>query len=242
MKYTLSFGGGLNSTALLVYIVKNKLPLDIVVFADTGNEFNYTYDNVKFYKKWAEDRGIRFEIVKSKYGKDLYTYCWDKKIVPSRMKRDCTSKFKISPIRKFLRTEFGKKEIFTTYIGIALEESHRMRDSNVKYEVLNYPLVDAKIDREGCMKLLEQEGLPIPNKSGCWFCPFTKKQNWLDMIKNEPDLYNKAIALEKNVERYPHSVSLLSSKPLEIIKNSVKTQTQLVDFEHTCDVASTCFL
>ena len=93
LNYILSFGGGLNSTALLVYILKNKMPLDMVIFSDTGDEHDYTYESVKFYKKYAEDHGIRFDIVKSTNNMSLYEYCYNKKITPSRMTRNCTKKF-----------------------------------------------------------------------------------------------------------------------------------------------------
>lgn len=239
MKYILSFGGGLNSTALLVYLIKNKKPLDSIIFADTGNEFDYTYENVKFYQNYAKSFNIEFSIVtNTKYNKDLYTYCWDKKIIPSRMRRDCTTKFKVSPIRRFIKNKFGKKETFVFYIGISLEESHRMRDSDVKYIKNEYPLIDEKIDREGCKKLLEKENLPIPDKSGCFFCPFTKKQNWIDMSINKPQLFKKSILLEQNSSRYPSSTGLLSSKPLSLLNPN----TKLEDFEHTCDISGSCFL
>ena len=72
MKYVLSFGGGLNSTALLVYLYKNKYPLDLVVFSDTGDEHEYTYESVKYYKKWSEERGINFEITRNGRNISLY--------------------------------------------------------------------------------------------------------------------------------------------------------------------------
>lgn len=244
LKYVLSFGGGLNSSALLVYLVKQCLPLDLVLFADTGNEFPYTYDNVKYYCEWAGENGIEFRIVKSKYDKDLYTYSYDKKIVPSRMTRDCTTKFKILPMRSYLRNRYGKQQKFIQYIGIAKEEAHRIRDSDVNYIQNSYPLIDAGIDREGCKTLLESYGLPIPEKSGCWFCPFTKNEEWLKLLDKNPDLFDRSMQLEENGKQYPTIVLHHCGTPLVKIKTRMDraNQYRLDDFEPSCDVAGSCFL
>lgn len=238
----MSFGGGVNSTAMLVYLIEKNKPIDVVIFANTRNEFEHTYESVAFYKKYTEDNGIKFVEVDSniKYGtKDMYEYYYNKKITPSRMKRDCTTKFKISPIRKYLRKNYPKEK-FIMYIGIDFGEMHRMKDSNVKYITNNYPLVEAKIDRDTCEELLKMRNLPVPDKSGCWYCPFTKKQGWIDLRDNEPKLFERAIELEKNNKRYPEAVSLLSSKRLELL--SKNKNTKLEDFDPTCDVSGGCFL
>lgn len=245
MKHILSYGGGLNSTALLVYLVKNndKYPLDMVIFADTGNEFQHTYDTVQIYKEYCRIRGIPFEIVKSKHG-EIYDYYYNKKITPNRIKRDCTSKFKVSPIRKYIRTKYPEEKKFVFYIGIDFGEYHRVRESDVKYIENNYPLVDMEIDRKGCIDILNEEDLPIPEKSGCYFCPFTKKQNWLNMIDENAELYEKAIILEENSIKFPKSVSLLSSKPLREIRDNYKRSmdTKLDEYTPSCDVQGSCFL
>jgi hypothetical protein len=187
--HVLSFGGGVNSTALLFLIKEKGMPLDEIIFADTGNELPETYEIIK---------QINPTIVKSELAKDLYDYLWNKQCLPSRMKRDCTSKFKISPIRKYLRNKYGKDAKFVTYIGIALEEAHRMRTSDVKYIENSYPLVDNKIDRNGCIEILKRNGFDNVIKSGCFFCPFTKKAGWIDLKIKHPELMQKAVALEKN--------------------------------------------
>lgn len=238
MKYVLSYGGGLNSTALLVYLIKNNYPLDLVIFADTGSEFEHTYKTVQIYKEYCLNKQIPFEIVKSDKG-IIYDYYYNRKITPSRMKRDCTTKFKIMPIRQYIRSKYPKnKEKFVFYIGIDYDESHRMRDSDVSYITNQYPLVDNKIGREDCKLLLEQEKLHVPEKSGCYFCPFTKKDGWINLKLNRPELFNKSIILEQNNKRYPEPVSLLSSKPLiNLTKN-----TTLDEFTASCDVIGSCFL
>lgn len=244
MKYVLSFGGGLNSSALLVWIIENKKPLDLVLFADTGGEFPHTYNAVKFYKQYCADRNIRFEIVKSSLSKSLYTYMWDKKIVPSKFRRDCTSKFKISPMRRYMRSLYGKQEKFTQYIGIDYSEAHRVMTNDVQYITNCYPLVDNKIDREECKQILEEKGLLIPEKSGCYFCMFTSRKNWLKLLDEHPSLYESSMKLEQHANRYPHSNALLHSIPLLKLKNNKTGNTKIDEFLvlPSCDVAGSCFL
>jgi len=239
MRYTLSFGGGINSAALYFLIRDRGLPLDEVIFADTGSEMPYTYEVVEVFKKLAEKDGIKFTTVRSPLSSNLYDYLWSKKTIPSRQRRDCTAKFKVRPIRNYLRATYGKDAIFTTYIGIAAEEWHRMRTSDVSYVINSYPLVDKKIDRAGCVALLEQHGITGIRKSGCYFCPFTKKAGWLDLMDNYPELYAKAEALEDNC---PNPKLQLSYFRLSRIRKDRRAQKHLQDYEMTCDVAGSCFL
>jgi hypothetical protein len=241
MKYILSYGGGLNSTALLVFLVKRKYPLDMVIFANTGDEFQHTYDSIKYYSDFCNKNGIEFVIVDEfkKYNvKSMIEYYIRKKSTPSRMRRDCTTKFKILPIRKYLRNTYGKKERFKMYIGIDYGELHRMKSSDVRYIEQVYPLVDAKIDRSGCKSYLIENNRPIPEKSGCYYCPYTKKDGWINLKMNHPKLFKKAMELEQNNKRYPEPVSLLSSKPLVKLTGN----TTLEEFIPSCDVSAGCFL
>lgn len=194
----LSFGGGVQTMALLLKIGKQ---MDYVIFADTGGEHQETYVYMNFYvKKFCKENDIKFIRVYSKYGKTLYDYCWDKHIVPSIKFRDCTSKFKIAPIRKFLRKELGitRKDPCEMNIGISWDEADRINESNVLYAVNKYPLIDEKITRDDCKLLIESYGYPCPPKSGCFFCPFAKSSDLLN-----PKYRERTMALEENNSRFP---------------------------------------
>lgn len=239
-KEILSYGGGLNSSAMIVYKVEVlKQPPDLVICADTKDEFKHTYEAFKYYREYCRRKNIPFVMVNNK-GKRLYDHCIEKKIIPSRMKRDCTTKFKIRPIRRYIRAKYGEKENFIMDIGIDYGEATRMSDSQVKYIKHRYPLVDNKINRNDCTKILKERGLMIPPKSGCWYCPFTKKQGWIDLQRKNPELLDASIKLEKNGSRYPEI--LLNTIPLEKLKKNWKNQKRLTDYDPTCDVSGSCFL
>lgn len=201
----MSFGAGVQTQAMLFTIGKK---MDYIVFADTGNEHQETYDYINNYSiPFCKINNIPFVRVYNKYGKTLYEYCWDKKIVPSIRFRDCTSKFKIAPIRKFVRKELlvDRKHPCKMYIGISYDEATRMNPSNVKYAINQYPLIDGfddllppKTTRDDCKKIIQKQGFPLPPKSGCTFCPYASPVDLLDERYRD-----KTIALEENNSRFP---------------------------------------
>jgi hypothetical protein len=248
-KHVISFGAGLNSSALIPYLLFDKnQKIDLVVFADTGNENDYTYETVNYFKDWCKNHDTDFVIAKSKLANNLYDYCYDKNVTPSRFTRNCTKNFKITPIRKAIKEKFNIKNTrkkpfhIKMYIAITSDESHRVRDSDISYIENIYPFVDDKINREGCKTILEKYELPIPKKSGCWFCPFHKQKEWTEMLQNRPDLFEKSIKLETNSKYYPKDTSLLSHIPLVDIKKKVNGSRKITDFEMSCDVVGSCFL
>ena len=237
----LSLGGGVNSVALFFYLLKNGFDIDEVVFADTGSELPETYSIIERFKQVCLDKNILFSVVK-RGGKSLYDYYFDKKACPSRMRRDCTSKFKVSVIRSYLRSKYGKDKRFIMYIGIASEERHRAKLSDVSYVSLVYPFVYAQVNREDCYKICKDNGFGDVVKSGCFCCPFTKKDGWKSLFSKHPDLFDKALLMEENCANKKVS---LASIPLRDIKRKLvlpKEQLLLDDFEQVCDVAGGCFL
>ncbi len=227
MKFVLNFGAGVNSTALIIEVVRRKMPLDFVIFADTGTEMPETYQHVERMRKWFDEHGITFITVKSKYDKPLYNYYFDKKIIPYRMTRDCTDKFKKQPILRFIK-QF-KDEGVTQYIGIAYDEFHRMRTSDVKWITFSYPLVDWKTTREQNIETIRKEGMEIPVKSGCFMCPFQSNISWLNLLKTHPELYAEARKIEEQNRQYPRVVLPFKSN-LKQIELAVKQQKSLQAF------------
>jgi len=189
-----SFGCGVDSIAGLLLAKEQGIEYDEIIFADTGDERPETYDYLKYFQKKS---GYKITQVKSHLGK-IYDYYFNKKVQPTKFRRDCTGKFKISPIRKYLRNKYGKKEKFQMNIFIDYSEYHRMRNSDVKYIKNEYPLVEQKLDREKLKEIIISKGYELPIKSGCFFCPFTTKKGWIDLRLKHKDLWSKSLAMEKN--------------------------------------------
>jgi hypothetical protein len=82
-------------------------------------------------------------------------------------------------------------------LGIAADEANRVPDAL-------RPLVDAGITREGCIKIIQGAGLDVPQKSGCYICPFQSRHQWRALWERHPDLYARAEALETRVGQERH--------------------------------------
>jgi hypothetical protein len=226
MKHILSFGAGVNSTALLIELLNRNMPLDYILFADTGEEVPETYSHLKHIQDWLRSQNKEIVVVQSKYGL-LYDYYHTKKTIPYRNFRDCTDKFKKRPQNEFIK-QF-KKEGVVQYIGIALEEFHRMKTSDIKWITWKYPLVEWRIDRSSCIKIIEKAGLPIPVKSGCYMCPFQSDESWARLFNSKKELWLKSRALEEDNRSYPRN-TLRWAGTLRDLEKAIRTQTKLSDF------------
>ena len=189
MKQIASFGCGVDSVAMVLL----KSDYDEIIFADTGSEMPQTYAYLDYFEKKS---GLKITKVKSHLGK-IFNYYFDKRCFPLPTFRDCTKKFKITPIRKYLREKYGKKETFEMNLGIDYSEFHRMRESDRKYIKNKYPLVDQKLTRDELKEIIISKGYELPTKSGCFFCPFNNKKRWIDLRNNHLDLFEKSQELEK---------------------------------------------
>lgn len=223
----LSYGGGVNSTALILLLIQKKIKIDLIIYADVGSEHPETDKFINYFKKWCKSKKLTFVTVRSHLG-NIYDYYHRNNIIPYRMFRSCTDKFKIRVINKYLKKNYSDFRI-NMFLGIDAGESHRAKELDGNY----YPLVEHNVDRAGCISLIKDAGLKIPRKSGCWFCPFQPKQEWINLLNNDPDLFEKAIELEKNCRSYPEFH--LTQIPLEKLKIIIKSQTKLSDFMNQKD-------
>ena len=214
----LSFGCGINSMAILVLHEQGKIGLDHVIFADTKCELPETYEYLeKIVKPLCRKLKLPFHIVS--FG-NLYEDYFKRKIMPFRTFRSCTDKYKIRPITKFIKDQIGKADIF---LGIDCGEIKRATNNKFKY-----PLIDLGLDREDCKKIIKEADYPIPNKSGCFFCPFTPFNKWKWLYQNHKDLFEKAIDLEKNCSLYPKRFLSDQGRSLEKIMKEFKMQRNLL--------------
>ena len=78
-----------------------------------------------------------------------------------------------------------------------------MRDSRVSFVTNLYPLIDRKLKRADCIRVIQDAGLPVPVKSGCFFCPFNSQERWKWLYEEHPDLFGRAVALEENSKHFP---------------------------------------
>jgi 3'-phosphoadenosine 5'-phosphosulfate sulfotransferase (PAPS reductase)/FAD synthetase len=234
--YALSLGAGINSTALLHLLIDEKRPLDEVVFADTGAEKPETYTYIDHWiKPYLIERGIPYTRVAAK--ETLIERCMRSRAIPDRQYRWSTRDYKIRPINRHLKP----KAPVVVYLGIGIDEAHRVKPSPDKWQIRDYPLIEHNLSRQDCIKLIEIHNWPIPVKSGCWFCPFTNLTDWRWLLENHPELYSRAIAIEKNGSKYPQ-FTLKDGYTLEVLQHrfekealAEKEQSHLDQYQEECE-------
>jgi len=199
MNRCLSYGGGVNSTALALFLADKGVDFKMV-FADTGVELPETISYMKYFQSTT---GLHVDVVKQEYvniknpidcrKRGLYDYCWHYKMVPLMHRRWCTAKFKINPIYFYLE----KNNIEEQLIGFDAGEAHRAENKAVHFCEQRYPLIENGINRDGCVDIIKAHGLAIPQKSGCFICPFQRKKQWKHLFHKHNDLWNDAVELEQ---------------------------------------------
>ncbi len=205
-----AYGGGVNSTALLVGIVQGKpAPRPgAILFADTGGELPETYAYVALFSAWLQRHGLPpITTVSDTLGGPLYDRCISQKMMPSvaygRHRRGCSEKSKQRPQHRYARNvwpdsmaAFARGERVVKLIGFGAEERYRARIENDRWYEYEYPLIVWGWDRQKCEEEIGQAGLPVPGKSACFFCPFRKKHEILEMEHAHPDLLERALIME----------------------------------------------
>ncbi len=188
----LSFGGGVNSTALAILLV-NRGWRGHIVMADTGAEHLETYCYMRMFEaEWLKPRRLEITMLKGlpwqrvHGGETLIEHCERRALIPMSAVRWCTVDWKIDPLARYAQ-HIGAERML---IGIAADEAHRQKDRIC-------PLVDEGITRKGCIEIIKAEGLDVPQKSGCYICPFMRTSQWRGLWERHPDLYERAAKLEE---------------------------------------------
>lgn len=214
----LSFGGGVQSNAVLVLAAQGRIQYDAFVFANVGedSENPATLEYVEHVSKpFAKRHSLQFvELRKLRVRAGVTETLWEyihrtKRSVPipARMangapgNRSCTWEFKIKVINRWLKQNGASADDPATVgLGISLDEYQRMGQSKLKEQVNEYPLIDLRLSRNDCHKIISDAGLPVAPKSACFFCPFQSRYEWWDMRHNHPELFDRAVHLEQFIQ------------------------------------------
>lgn len=202
----INFGGGVNSTALLLLCHDRGLRPDWVLFADTGSERPETYENVETVKTWAHAVGFPFETVKWIRKDGSFEAIHDNSLrtnyLPSKAYglAGCTYKWKIQPMQRW-RKQHG---FIPTGVAIGYDagEKRRIKAAHVRYcnssdinilvELPWYPLVAWDVDRQACVERIKQQGWNTV-KSSCFLCPSMRPAEWEELRVEHPSLFQVAV-------------------------------------------------
>lgn len=196
--YWLSYGGGVNSTALAVLLATGKLPQYMpcrFLWSDVQDEKEETYAYIfQTFMPWLRERGHTLEVVRPQEG--VLERCERLEVVNQRMIRRCTAEAKVKPIMAHLCAHAQPGDI--QLIGIDAGEPHRAKPAypSDPFEK-RFPLIELGLDRDGCERVIADAGLPVPPKSGCWHCPFARVSEILELARTDPCKVERIARLEE---------------------------------------------
>jgi 3'-phosphoadenosine 5'-phosphosulfate sulfotransferase (PAPS reductase)/FAD synthetase len=193
VRHILGLSGGKDSTALAILMHK-QIPQMEYFFCDTHKELPETYDYLDRIKARL---GIKITYLSAERGFDHWLDVYGG-FLPSPKMRWCTKQLKIIPLENFI----GEDDAIS-YVGIRADEKrdgYISTKSNIKPL---YPFKEAGLVHEDILRLLEESGIGLPNyykwrsRSGCFFCFFQRKYEWVMLAQEHPDLFDEAVKYEQ---------------------------------------------
>jgi 3'-phosphoadenosine 5'-phosphosulfate sulfotransferase (PAPS reductase)/FAD synthetase len=205
-KHVLGLSGGRDSAALAVFMRQHYPELDIeYFFTDTGKELPEVHEYLGRLEGFLGKPILRLN-------PDRDFDFWLKQyndFLPSPQTRWCTRQLKLRPFERWLRPMLDDGDTVFSYVAIRSDEEFREGYSS-RHEnlIVRLPLKQAGIDKPGVLEILEAAGLGLPKyyswrtRSGCTFCFFQQKIEWVRLREHHPEAFEAAKAYEKNaVER-----------------------------------------
>jgi hypothetical protein len=219
----LSLGAGVQSTALALLSAEGDLlpRVDGAIFADTGWEPKAVYEHlarleaVLPFPVYRVAKGnIRDDALDPAHRfASMPLYVRNQDGQEGRARRQCTSEYKLGPIKGKARELLGAPEggrvprgrVAETWVGISMDERDRalqddtgaLKRGDVQYQRLAYPLIETLgWSRADCEVYLRSRGWTSVAKSACIGCPFHGNAQWRDLRDNHPDEWEDAVEFD----------------------------------------------
>lgn len=196
MRQVCGISGGKDSSALAIYL-KDRVPDMEYFFCDTGAELPETYE---FLDKLEVALGKKIERINAQRGFDHWFEVY-RGALPSPQMRWCTKQMKIKPLEEWIGSEPT-----TSYVAIRADERNRKGYISTKPNITAvFPFVEDDIDHDGVLRILEDAGVGLPSyyewrtRSGCYFCFYQRKAEWVGLAEHHPDLFEKAKKIEQKL-------------------------------------------
>lgn len=211
-----SYGLGVDSTALLVGLWLEGIIPEAILFADTGSEKDETYAFLETINAWL--RGVGFpEVTVVRYGASRFKWnvyttlegnCISNRTLPSLAfgRKSCSLKWKGGPMDEWVDEHYGDAPVYRL-IGYDCSPADNKRFAHAqdktedgsgqsrKSDRFEYPLHVWGWDRAECMLQIAKVGLPVPPKSSCYFCPAMKAH---EVAALPVDKLRKIVIIEAN--------------------------------------------
>ena len=198
IRHICGLSGGKDSSALAIYL-RGKVPEMEYFFCDTGAELPETYEYLTRLEVILGKPIIRLN---AQRGFDHWFEVF-RGTLPSPQMRWCTKNMKIKPIEEWI----GKASAIS-YVAIRFDESDRKGHISTKPNIqTRFPFIEDEVGHDDVMQILADAGIGLPayyewrTRSGCYFCFYQRKAEWIGLAERHPDLFERAVAIERKTLR-----------------------------------------
>ncbi|MAN80841.1 MAG: hypothetical protein CMM77_15785 [Rhodospirillaceae bacterium] len=218
-KHVLGLSGGRDSAALAVYMRQHRPELEIeYFFTDTGKELPEVYE---FLGRLEGFLGQEIHKLNPDRDFDFWLKQYND-FLPSPQTRWCTRQLKLRPFERWLRPMLEDGMTVYSYVAIRSDEEYRAGYAS-KHDnlVIKLPFKDAGIDKPGVLEILDGAGLGLPKyyewrtRSGCTFCFFQQKIEWVRLREQHPEAFEEAKAYEKDAVEHGSPFTWSQGESLE---------------------------
>lgn len=256
-----SSGGGVQSTAALVLAAQGRIDYPVFLFANVGDD-SENPGTPAYFKEYARpfasEHGIelielrrRMRTGEERTLRQEIDHQPRSVPIPVRLagggfgRRKCTDRFKVQVIGRWTK-EHGATPEFPAIVGIGFSTDEFERATNatdLPWQAKTYPLLDLRISRSDCVRIIADAGLPQPPKSACTFCPFHSVEDWRRQARETPDIFADSVALEARLNDRRLSMgkdrawfsSAMAPLPVVLDQGDLFSESEI-----TCDAGS-CF-
>lgn len=197
-RHICGISGGKDSSALAVYL-KEKVPDLEYFFCDTGAELPETYE---YLTRLEVILGKPIERLNNSRGFDHWFEVF-RGALPSPQMRWCTKNMKIKPIEDWIGDDDA-----ISYVAIRADEANRKGHVSSKPNIqTRFPFVEDGVAHDDVLRILDDAGIGLPEyyewrtRSGCYFCFYQRKAEWVGLAERHPELFERAVAIEQKVLR-----------------------------------------
>ena len=234
-RHVLGLSGGKDSAALAVHMRQAHPELDIeYFFTDTGKELPEVYE---FLGRLEGYLGKPIERLNPRRDFDFWLREYNH-FLPSPQTRWCTRKLKLKPFEQWIKPMLAAGDKVTTYVAIRADEEYREGYSSKQDNLhVSLPFRTAGIDKAGVMDILESSGVGYPkyyewrSRSGCTFCFFQQKIEWVRLKERHPEAFEEAKALEKDALDHGSPFTWSSGESLTELEQPERVAQIVDDFE-----------
>jgi 3'-phosphoadenosine 5'-phosphosulfate sulfotransferase (PAPS reductase)/FAD synthetase len=198
VRHICGISGGKDSSALALYLRRTRPELEVeYFFCDTGAELPETYE---YLTKLEAALGQPIARLNADRGFDHWFEVF-RGALPSPQMRWCTKNMKIKPIEDWIGDDPA-----VSYVAIRADESNRKGYVSTKPNISAvFPFIEEGVDHDGVMRILDDAGIGLPSyyewrtRSGCYFCFYQRKAEWVGLAERHPDLFERAKQIERKV-------------------------------------------